>query len=216
MMINAESLAYWYFRLNGCLTITNFLIHPETTRDSSTEVDILAVRFPYREENLRNPMEDDEPFDIVKDRPFVIIGEVKRGMCDLNEPWTKPDSANREKILKAVGVFPVECASHVATKLREEGFFSACTAYISFFCIGEFCNEEISRRYHRVPQVTWEQTLRFIYRRLRDYRQEKAQHDQWNESGKFLWKTAQESRCVFEFIERIKGELRSTCPMPGP
>ena len=42
-----EKIAYWFFRINGCLTITNFLVHHERRGHFSTEVDVLAVRFPH-------------------------------------------------------------------------------------------------------------------------------------------------------------------------
>lgn len=46
-----ERLAYWYFRLNGFMTIENFLVHPETGSNPRTDVDILATRFAHRREN---------------------------------------------------------------------------------------------------------------------------------------------------------------------
>ena len=58
--IDAERLAYWYLRLNGCLTIQNFVVHPDKGREQKTDVDILAVRFPHRAELLHNSMKDDE------------------------------------------------------------------------------------------------------------------------------------------------------------
>ena len=62
MRIRSEDLGYWYFRLNGCLTTTNFVVHPEEGQEQRTDVDVLAARFPYRAELLLNPMEDDIPF----------------------------------------------------------------------------------------------------------------------------------------------------------
>ena len=40
--INSEDLAYWYFRLNGFLTIQNFVVHP-----NRTEIDIIAARMKF-------------------------------------------------------------------------------------------------------------------------------------------------------------------------
>ena len=28
-LLNSERVAYWFFRLNGCLTIENFIVHPD-------------------------------------------------------------------------------------------------------------------------------------------------------------------------------------------
>lgn len=60
--INSEKLAYWYFRINGCFTITNFVIHPSQGRNQRTDVDIFAIRLPHRQELMVNPMEDDSIF----------------------------------------------------------------------------------------------------------------------------------------------------------
>lgn len=204
MKISTEELAYWYFRLNGCLTTVNFLIHPETQRDSSTDVDVLAVRFPYRAENLTRPMQDDQVFLNTKNRAYVIIGEVKRGQCDLNGPWTSPTSHNMEKILMAVGTFPAEQAPNVAREVRQHGFFSDCVATVSLFCIGQYPNERIHGQYPSVPQITWDHILKFIHSRFRDYRREKAQHSQWNRSGQDLWRTAEECARVEKFIAKVE------------
>jgi hypothetical protein len=60
MKVTAESVAYWYLRLNGCLTITNFIVHPEWRREGvGTDADILGVRFPHRREMMRRPLVDD-------------------------------------------------------------------------------------------------------------------------------------------------------------
>src|SRR5258707_13497545 len=75
LRIRAEQLAYWYLRLNGFLTIPNFIVHPEQGRNQETDVDLLAVRFPYRAE-LRT-MEDDEVFTRVREKSFIAFAEVK-------------------------------------------------------------------------------------------------------------------------------------------
>lgn len=84
------------FRLNGCLTIVNFIVHPDLIRpdeprDQRTDADILAVRFPHRCELFTSgqPMRDHEVFDsggLID----LVIAEVKHGRCRLNGPWTRP------------------------------------------------------------------------------------------------------------------------------
>ena len=56
MDIHPEKLAYWYLRLNGFLTIPNFVVHPDNGSNQKTDIDILGVRFPYRAENLNRQM----------------------------------------------------------------------------------------------------------------------------------------------------------------
>jgi hypothetical protein len=43
-LLNAESLAYWYFRLNGFFAIPNFVVHPERGVGQRTDIDVLGVR----------------------------------------------------------------------------------------------------------------------------------------------------------------------------
>jgi len=52
LTLNPDTVAYWFFRLNGCSTITNFVVHPDRRGSQRTDVDVLAVRFPYRHEIL--------------------------------------------------------------------------------------------------------------------------------------------------------------------
>ena len=83
LQINPEKLAYWYFRVNGCFTFTNFIIHPDRGRGQRTDVDIMAVRLPYRSEILENSMSDDDVLLPEGNRIKAIPAEVKMGICNL-------------------------------------------------------------------------------------------------------------------------------------
>ncbi|OJX33697.1 MAG: hypothetical protein BGO74_08170 [Burkholderiales bacterium 68-12] len=94
MRIPSERLAFWFLRLNGFLTIPNFIVHPEGPRDDGaypqqTDVDVLGVRFPFRAENRRRPMPDHPLFMAERRRPMVVLSEVKTGQCGLNGPPTQ-------------------------------------------------------------------------------------------------------------------------------
>lgn len=89
--IGSEKLAYWYLRLNGFLTITNFVVHPDFGRSQRTDVDILGCRFPYRQELLENSMLDDKALIMSESKPTIVIAEVKSNTCNLNGPWTDPE-----------------------------------------------------------------------------------------------------------------------------
>ena len=103
--ISPESVAYWFFRLNGCLTIVNFVVHPDLTqedepRSQRTDVDILAVRFPHRCELFTSgkPMKDHKVFESTN-LIDIVIAEVKHGRCNLNGPWIKKSDQNMHRIL---------------------------------------------------------------------------------------------------------------------
>jgi len=125
MTISTEALAYWFFRLNGFLTIVNFVVHVEKRGKTGTDVDILGVRFPYRAELFHRPMSDYKEFTKITARPFIAIAEVKRGQCNLNGPWTDREKRNMDRVLRAIGAIPSEDTDDVADALYSEGFFKS-------------------------------------------------------------------------------------------
>lgn len=53
-----ESLAYWYFRLNGFFPLTNFVLHRHDEVQSDADADVLAVRFPHVSEPIGGQPDD--------------------------------------------------------------------------------------------------------------------------------------------------------------
>lgn len=53
-------------------------------------------------------MEDGGYFTTVRDKPFVVIAEVKRGNEPFNESWTNRERRNMLRVVRAIGTFP-EC-----------------------------------------------------------------------------------------------------------
>ena len=202
--IKSEKLAYWYFRLNGFLTIANFVVHPDLGREQRTDVDALGVRFPYRAELLENPMIDDEIFTKVKDKPYIIIAEVKSQTCNLNGPWTRKEAKNMHRVLKAIGAFTNEVIDEVARKLYEEGIYENKSYYLSLFCVGNQINRDLQRRYPNVSQIIWDDILKFIYNRYKKYKEQKSRHPQWDSTGHLLWRSFLKCKDENEFVVEIK------------
>jgi hypothetical protein len=203
MKIKAETLAFWYFRLNGFLTIQDFVVHPENRRDYGTDIDILGVRFPYRAELFSRPMKDDDVFTRIADRPYFIIAEVKKTLCDLNGPWTKPEKRNMYKLLRAIGAFRQRTMNKVAESLYDNGYCSNTRYHISLFCVGNTRNPKLQHRYPEVPQIIWPEVLRFIFTRLGDYRYEKSWHDRWDDNGQNLWDCMEASHDISTFLGAV-------------
>src|SRR5438876_10790541 len=59
LSLTSESLAVWYFRLNGVFTIPNFVLHPRRQGSARTDIDVAGVRFPFRLEFDEGPGGDD-------------------------------------------------------------------------------------------------------------------------------------------------------------
>lgn len=201
--INSEKLAYWYLRLNGFLTITNFVVHPDYGRSQRTDVDILGCRFPYRKELLQNSMLDDEFIILSNDKITIVIAEVKRRVCNLNGPWTRPEMQNMNRVLHAVGAFPEQEISVVANGLYKKGTYENNTHLITLLCLGGQKNPEVEKVHPNVPQILWSDVLAFIYHRFKDYLMQKSMHPQWDDDGKLLWDMATKCENAVEYIKRF-------------
>ena len=222
VQINPEKLAYWYFRVNGCFTFTNFIIHPDQGRGQRTDVDIMAVRLPYRSELLENPMRDDDVLLPEGNRIKVILAEVKKGTCNLNGPWTEPDRANMQRAVKAAGPFPPNRVEAAAAALYERGFYQDDRSTMTLFCVGETKNRELMKKYSPVPQITWQHILCFLYNRFTTYREQKQSNAQWDQWGRKLYRLANSAESIENFIENILivddhgTQVRRACAGPRP
>lgn len=201
--ISTEALVYWYLRLNGFLTITNFVVHPDHGRNQETDADILGVRFPYRAENLSRPMKDHEVITGEPGKIHVVIGEVKTGLCDLNGPWTKPERRNMPRVLRAIGNLQSREAEAAAKDLYDVGYYKNQRYRISLLCFGRDRNSQITEKYPDVPQILWSDILPFIHERFKSYRNEKVSHQQWDADGHKLWDAFEASRDVSLFANQF-------------
>jgi hypothetical protein len=201
--ITAEALVYWYLRLNGFLTITNFIVHPDEGRNQETDADILGVRFPYRAENLNRPMKDHEVILGPPGKIHMVIGEVKTGLCNLNGPWTKPERRNMHRVLKAIGILQSREAETAAAKLYDSGRYENQRCRISLLCFGKNHNPQIAEKYSMVPQILWSDLIPFIYERFKSYRNQKVSHLQWDEDGHKLWDAFEQSRDASIFASQF-------------
>lgn len=185
--ISAEQLGYWFFRLNGCLVLENFLIHHERKGNEGTDVDILGVRFPHRCELAYSgkPIEDYHVFENIE-QIQLIIAEIKTGQCNLNGPWTDPDKRNMNRVLQALGAFSKEEIDQVSDDLYSQASFKNDKFSCRLFALGRYLNENL---HSSLVQLTWNEILSFIYLRFTKYQNYKTQHRQWNKIGQdlFLW-----------------------------
>ena len=217
--VSSEALGYWFLRLNGFLTIPNFVVHPETGSQQGTDVDVLGVRFPFREENRQRPMIDSERFSRYRDKAYVVLAEIKTGVCRLNGPWTAPERENMQRVLSALGMLApheIDCA---AQEIYNTGQFENQLYYITMVCFGAESRDEITGRYPRVPQILWPEVKEFICDRFQQYRKQKSGHVQWDEVGKGLWDLAMMrdpddgAGCHAGTVRRTASSCRPGCAM---
>lgn len=195
MRILSERLAFWFLRLNGFLTIPNFVVHPDGPNDvgaypQQTDVDVLGVRFPHRAENRLRPMPDFELFTR-EQRPLVVLSEVKTRQCGLNGPWTDPARENMQKVLLGGGFRPSEQVEEIAQSLYRAGLWQDKELCIRIVCFGERWNGGLHRSHPDVPQLLWKtDVLPFVFQRFDQYGLEKKMHHQWDEDAKRLFEVA--------------------------
>lgn len=211
MRVTAESLAYWYLRLNGCLTITNFIVHLECLREGvGTDADIVGVRFPHRQEMMRRPLVDDRWFAAHGRQVLFVIAEVKAGQCHLNGPWTNSERRNVQKVLAAMGVYPLDKIDAVADGLYKEGVHEDEDHVAALLTLGSRASDELRQRYPRVPQVLWPDVKRFIHQRFRDYLREKAWHQPWDKVGRDLYTLVENEPDVERFCQLVEVEVEAS------
>jgi hypothetical protein len=195
--LNPEKVAYWYFRLNDFFQIENFVVHPDRGRGQRTDADLLAVRFPHRAERLfDNPkdimVDDEKRLSLSPDLIDVVIAEVKRNQpCTLNGPWTRQDQQNVHRVLTAIGCLPPDRINAAATDIyRTGGHVSDLRLRMRVVAVGRDFNQDIAKDYPDAIQLCWSDLLAFIWSRLRAYRQQKSDVQQWDIQGRKIKRLA--------------------------
>ncbi len=188
--MNAEKLAYLFFRLNGCFTFENFIVHPDKRGPQKTESDLIAVRFQHRSElkTSRRPMEDHELFSSQPELISAFLIEAKRGRCELNQTWTDSTRKNLHRVLFAMGLLPCEQVPKAADALYSDLRYQDEMMTIQFVAAGR-------ERMDVEPsccafQLTWNDMLSWIHKRFNEYVNVKANHQQWDSSAQTLFRSA--------------------------
>jgi hypothetical protein len=126
-MDSAVALVQAYLHINGYFTVTEYPIVEAMRREggyrTSTELDVLAVRFPTagrlvpRRGGRRQPEEEiyapDPELGTVSGRVDMLIGEVKQGRAELNRGARNP--VVLRAVLARFGCCP---AGHVASAVQ--------------------------------------------------------------------------------------------------
>lgn len=97
----------------------------------------------------------------------------------------------------------------MAEALYDTGRYSDNRVHVSLFCFGTEANADLKRRYPAVPQRLWSQVLDFIFDRFIKYRDQKASHGTWDDTGAHLYDLAIRARSADRFRQRISIVQRS-------
>jgi hypothetical protein len=159
-------------------------------------------------------MTDDEPFTQFRDKPYIIIAEVKTTLCNLNGPWTDPEKGNLPSVLHAIGAYRKEDIKTVSDTIYRFGAYSNGAYCLTLACFGGVPNCKIGSKYPTVPQILWDRVLGFIYGRFAKYKDQKASHDQWDAAGKSLWDCFRRNHSPEKFKAAVRFGSRENAKGP--
>lgn len=201
--LDPEDVALWYFRLQGCLTIQNFMIHRfDGTGGAYSDADVIAVRFPHRQEQQ---MEMFEQF-FSRDKIDLSFVEVKTGWASINRSWRSADTLAH--VISRIGICPPDRVAEAANSIARTWVYETDTIRIRMVIA---CKEK--RLADDLPpdsqQLTWaEEILPTIFRRFRDFQQPKSYHN-WDRTGRELYKAVRQYRRVeTDYIEHVLERMR--------
>lgn len=140
----AEALALWYFRLNGFLTIPNYVLHPDGRGSQRTDADLVGVRFRDRQEGGPGwAMPDDAVWACDSGLQVAIVEVKSGGCCKLNGPWTRRDYGNVDRLLTAVGCIPRDVEQSVSTALYDCGEFRDVAVRVVLVAVAEERSDQL-------------------------------------------------------------------------
>jgi len=172
-----ESLAYWYFRLNGFIPMTDFVLHGDEELDDS-DCDLIAVRFPHVWEKVGG-QDNDWDEDLLHalghngERTLAVFVQVKTGTDDGNRPGKIREYFDRhlDYLVKRLGFWPENEVSGVIQALG-----TGSVAGNEEYALSKMVFLRDLRQRHRQPHwLEWklEDMIDFIYQRMLKYKPDK-------------------------------------------
>ncbi|GEM_PF-1122084 len=195
--IDPEQVAYWYFRLNGCMTITNFMLHKKGGDGSHTDGDVVAVRFPHRQEL---DMVDADIFQADEKHQtyiqfFLVEVKFRTSTPEINDSWKKPYVI--KEFLRRLGFVPEGELDNAVNALMQEGVCEYINHESQVWGRSlMIANSLVDPPTESMPmpikqQLTWEEDIiPFMFDRLHSYKRIKSNHPQWDGLGHSLYNLA--------------------------
>src|SRR5260370_23859563 len=165
-----ESLAYWYFRLNGFIPMTDFVLHGDEELDDS-DCDLIAVRFPHVWEEVGG-QDNDWDKDLLKvlgqdgKRTLAVFVQVKTGTDDGNRPGKIGEYFDRhlDYLVKRLGFWPENEVGRAIYDLRNTPM--AINADYALSKIVFLRDLPLPRRQPHWLEWRLEDMIDFIYQRM--------------------------------------------------
>ena len=128
----AETLTYWYLRLNGFFPLSNFVLHryeTESGRRANADADLLAVRFKHVSEDVGGQEDDWDPWfednQLLLDSKIIgLIVEVKSGDFDSQAIERAFSEARIEYAMQRLGFYSKNYLPNRVRRLHQEAIVS--------------------------------------------------------------------------------------------
>lgn len=198
----AEGVASWYFRLNGCLSIPGFIVHPDEVRSTPiTEADLIAVRFSRSTEVIANRVMEDDAILTALTRPsqiLFLLVEVKTDVCNINGPWSDRTKAAMQRVVRRIGFAPEPSVESIAETMYDRLRWEDANHVLQYVAVGKRPNDGRQRQYPGLLQITWDDMSDFFFRRFAAFPEKlpsngRTIHGQWPDFGRFY---GQQSRKI--------------------
>jgi hypothetical protein len=176
----AETLAYWYLRLNGFFPLRDFVLHKGEEVPHTSDCDLLAIRFPhvYEEVGGQTGDWDTERFQawgLDLGKPVALIVQVKARTRS-----TDDGAAFSTEYLKAAlrrtGLWDGAVVDGLLRDLATAPHGAAGSTQVAKLLIAS----NPSRNDARYLRLDLKDTLRFIQKRFHDYQSQKM-------AGRFMF-----------------------------
>lgn len=178
----AESLTYWYLRLNGFFPVTNFVLHRPYGKGQSTDCDVLAIRPIHAAETISNDVGvvrcDEEFFtphgiDLTSD--FVaVIAQVKSGEYSNQDVARCFDKEQLFYCLHRLGVLEPDAVNDAVEKLLTSPLYRRNNLVIAKLLVDTEKHRKASYRPAQWLQKTLDDVEKFITNRFEDYAEHKS------------------------------------------
>ena len=199
-----EAFVVWYLRFNGYFTVPNFVVHAGDDQarisgevvGNKTEVDTIAVRFPYSREASGTPFPTDKNLvEGAGGRFDVVFAEVKSGRGDSpNKIWRNGEVADIEYLLRFLGWHNSDDEiREAATALSQKFIFEADNLRIRYIIFADRVDSVWNKK--GVTYVTFDDCVRFISEERGQCWAEsgigrRSMHDQWSTLAKKIFEVA--------------------------
>lgn len=176
-----ESLAYWYFRLNGFFPLNNFVLHRQGLgSEQNADADLLAIRFPHVHESIGG-LKDDWDNEVFTHFGFqhesqivCVIAEIKTGRHDADDLSRAFEENRLRYALRRFGVLQESDCEIVLQQLNQNSVVSHDRfTFAKVWMSNARTFRSTGNNRHQCCAIELSHVVQFIRNRMKKYRSEK-------------------------------------------